>query len=276
MDQKERTPQPGDGASEKPGAQCSRHPGRHAEARCVDCGRFFCADCVFNWEGDHLCRTCVLAYRPEKPLRTDAEVDREREWSPQQLFTIRLFRTILLSPGKFFESMPRERGIAEPIFFAFSWGLLILVLSAPSHYLTFTVVASNASTLGVMAPRIVEIAQERVDEGFWVFVASAPAHAIVLLTVLLVLASIQHLFLLIMGRRPRFELTMRVAFFSIVAQSLAIIPIPGLSALAAEIYTVVLQAVGFKRVYRLGTAAALFVSVGSALIVQLLQAGAAL
>lgn len=242
----------------------------------MDCGRCFCAECVFNWEGDHICRTCILAYRPEKPLGTDAETGPEAEWSPQQLFTIRLFRTILLSPGKFFESMPRERGIAEPVFFAFSWGLLILVLSAPSHYLTFVLVASNAPTLGVMAPRIVEIAQETTDEGFLAFVASAPAHAIVFLTVLLVLATIQHLFLLVMGRRPRFELTMRIAFFSIVAQSLAIVPIPGLSALAAEIYTVALQAVGFKRVYRLGTAAALFVSVVPALIVQILPAGAAL
>jgi hypothetical protein len=86
------------------------------------------------------------------------------------------------------------------------------------------------------------------------------------------LASMQHLLLHSMGHRPRFEVTMRVAFFSIVAQSIAIVPIPGLSLFAAEAYTVAIQTVGFKKVYRLRTTAALIVSIVPFLILKFLPA----
>jgi len=182
-------------------------------------------------------------------------------------------RTILLTPGKFFESMPRGRGIAEPVFFAFSWGVLLYILSAPANYLTLFLLVSNASLFGPAASRILESASEVVESGFWSFLATMPAYAMLTLIVLLLVASVQHFLLFVVGRRSRFELTVRIAFFAIVAQALAIIPIPGLSMLAAEVYTVALWTVGFKKVYGIGTWAALFVAVVPAILVRLLSVG---
>lgn len=240
---------------------------------CADCGTVQPAGVCVDWEGDAICPACLKAYRAPHPFRPEAVVEPSEEWSPRQLFTLRLFRTILLSPARFFEHMPRDRGFGEPVFFAFAWGLFILVLSAPSKYLTLSVIASNASALGAMAPRLVEIAEATMREGFWAFVAASPAYAIVMLAALLALASIQHFFLFLMGRRSRFELTLRVAFFSVAAQALAVVPVPGLSLLAAEVYTVAVQTVGFKRIYRLSTAAAVFVALVPTIIIELIPAG---
>lgn len=42
------------------GAQrCSNHAGREAAARCPECGRFFCRECVTEHEGRVLCSGCL-------------------------------------------------------------------------------------------------------------------------------------------------------------------------------------------------------------------------
>ena len=38
---------------------CFNHPGRDAAARCPECGRFFCRECVAEHSGRVLCANCL-------------------------------------------------------------------------------------------------------------------------------------------------------------------------------------------------------------------------
>jgi hypothetical protein len=40
---------------------CFLHPERGAVARCPECGRFYCRECITEHEGEVLCRRCLLA-----------------------------------------------------------------------------------------------------------------------------------------------------------------------------------------------------------------------
>jgi len=40
--------------------QCVLHPDRGAVARCPECGRFYCHECITEHEGEVLCRRCLL------------------------------------------------------------------------------------------------------------------------------------------------------------------------------------------------------------------------
>jgi hypothetical protein len=179
-----------------------------------------------------------------------------------------MFRTILLRPGEFFESMPRGRGIAEPVFFAFSWGVLLMLLSAPANYLTLVVLAAKASFFGPLAAYLG--AKDWVDLGFWSYIITVPAHAMLTVMALFMVAVLQHMLLYVVGRKSNFELTLRITFFSIVAESLAIAPIPLAAMIAAEIYGVVLQVLGFRKVYDIGTLRALFIALVPPILIVLL------
>lgn len=50
---------------------CFHHPAREAVARCPECGRFFCRECVTEHEGRMLCALCIQQLlRPQtKPRR---------------------------------------------------------------------------------------------------------------------------------------------------------------------------------------------------------------
>jgi len=39
--------------------RCFNHAGREAVARCPECGRFFCRECVTDHDGRALCATCL-------------------------------------------------------------------------------------------------------------------------------------------------------------------------------------------------------------------------
>jgi len=38
---------------------CCNHPQRMAAARCLECGRFFCKECITEHSGRVLCTTCL-------------------------------------------------------------------------------------------------------------------------------------------------------------------------------------------------------------------------
>lgn len=48
--------------------RCFNHAGREAAARCPECGRFFCRECVSDHDGRVICATCLagLAAGPKK------------------------------------------------------------------------------------------------------------------------------------------------------------------------------------------------------------------
>lgn len=41
--------------------RCVHHPDREAAARCPECRRFFCRECVSEHDGRVLCATCLAA-----------------------------------------------------------------------------------------------------------------------------------------------------------------------------------------------------------------------
>jgi hypothetical protein len=254
-----------------PDRMCEKHPGRPGRWNCIDCGGAFCDECVFHWEGDPICRACIREYRASESHLEGIAGTEEEEWKPASLFTFRMFRTILLRPREFFEAMPRGRGIAEPVFFAFSWGILLMLLSAPANYLTLKVLVWKASFFGPVTGYLG--AKELVDLGFWTFVVSVPAHTMLTIMGLFLVAAVQHVLLFALGRRSRFELTVRITFFSIAAQSLAIVPIPLAAMLAAEVYGIVLQVLGFRKVYDVGTASAVLIALLPPVLIVLLMAG---
>lgn len=49
--------------------RCSHHPTREASARCPECGRFFCRECITEHEDRVLCATCLAKISGEQPKR---------------------------------------------------------------------------------------------------------------------------------------------------------------------------------------------------------------
>jgi len=47
--------------------RCSRHQQREAVARCLECGRFFCRECVTEHQGRLLCSACLSKQIDSKP-----------------------------------------------------------------------------------------------------------------------------------------------------------------------------------------------------------------
>ncbi|MFP4054916.1 MAG: rhomboid family protein [Phycisphaerae bacterium] len=48
--------------------RCHNHPQREAAARCPECGRFFCRECVTEHEGRVICSACLRAItEPAEP-----------------------------------------------------------------------------------------------------------------------------------------------------------------------------------------------------------------
>ena len=58
--------------------RCFHHAQREAAARCPDCGRFFCRECVVEHDGRVLCASCLakLARLPLRPRRAFVGVTR--------------------------------------------------------------------------------------------------------------------------------------------------------------------------------------------------------
>ena len=48
--------------------RCSNHPSREAVARCPECGRYFCRECISEHEGRVICAFC-LKHLSLKPIR---------------------------------------------------------------------------------------------------------------------------------------------------------------------------------------------------------------
>jgi hypothetical protein len=52
--------------------RCLHHPDREAVARCPECGRFFCRECITEHEDRIICASCLTALtdRAAKPERS--------------------------------------------------------------------------------------------------------------------------------------------------------------------------------------------------------------
>jgi hypothetical protein len=56
--------------------RCFHHAAREAAARCPECGRYYCRECVSDHEGRVLCATCLAKFTvaPPSPSRLRALV----------------------------------------------------------------------------------------------------------------------------------------------------------------------------------------------------------
>lgn len=55
-------------------SSCMNHPAKRAVAVCDGCGKFLCALCDVDWNGDHLCSACIAHRKqanPDNALRTE-------------------------------------------------------------------------------------------------------------------------------------------------------------------------------------------------------------
>ena len=55
--------------------RCLNHRAREAVARCPECGRFFCRECITEHEDQVLCATCLL-----KRLKPDRQRYHRHQW----------------------------------------------------------------------------------------------------------------------------------------------------------------------------------------------------
>lgn len=58
--------------------RCDNHPQREASARCPECGRFFCRECITEHDDRVLCASCLakLSVKKNKNARSWAWVSR--------------------------------------------------------------------------------------------------------------------------------------------------------------------------------------------------------
>jgi hypothetical protein len=50
-------------------ARCYNHGRREAVARCMECGRFFCRECVTEHDGRLVCASCLARVTGAKPVK---------------------------------------------------------------------------------------------------------------------------------------------------------------------------------------------------------------
>lgn len=72
--------------------QCVLHPDRGAVARCPDCKRFYCHECITEHEGQVLCRRC-LTRKVEEDENSAGFLQRHR------LFLLMLGKPLLAAAG---------------------------------------------------------------------------------------------------------------------------------------------------------------------------------
>jgi hypothetical protein len=65
-----RTGEVGDRVTDAGQATCFYHPHKIAHVPCDSCGRFICALCDVEWQGRHLCPSCLEAGRKKGTLTT--------------------------------------------------------------------------------------------------------------------------------------------------------------------------------------------------------------
>jgi len=64
------TPAAGETVTAEGQAECFYHPGKKAVVACAGCGRLLCALCDVEFDGRHLCLSCLQAGRDKKKIAT--------------------------------------------------------------------------------------------------------------------------------------------------------------------------------------------------------------
>jgi len=62
-------------------SRCFQHADREAAARCPDCERFYCRECVTEHEGRMICRTCLDTLLQESTVEAGSFFKSLRGWA---------------------------------------------------------------------------------------------------------------------------------------------------------------------------------------------------
>jgi late competence protein required for DNA uptake (superfamily II DNA/RNA helicase) len=86
--------------------RCVNHPQREASARCPECGRFYCRECITEHDDRVLCASCLARLSLKK------EAARRRwSWLPRLVLAAAAFALVflvLLVIGNYLLSIPSE------------------------------------------------------------------------------------------------------------------------------------------------------------------------
>ncbi|MBI9076893.1 MAG: hypothetical protein JEZ02_15910 [Desulfatibacillum sp.] len=85
--------------------RCTLHANREAVARCPECQRFFCRECITEHEGRVVCSQClekiVLASSPQRAASSEFRAI-SKKFKKGALITLQLFIGIALTWGFFY------------------------------------------------------------------------------------------------------------------------------------------------------------------------------
>jgi len=62
-------------------AKCFKHVDREAVAKCPECGRFFCRECVTEHEGRVVCRSCLDSLLEGEPQNRRSWLHTAGSWA---------------------------------------------------------------------------------------------------------------------------------------------------------------------------------------------------
>ena len=84
--------------------RCDHHPQREASARCPECGRFFCRECITEHDDRVLCASCLAKLSVKKDRKT-----KSWSWVPRLglvLLAVAVVFFVFLFIGDFLISIP--------------------------------------------------------------------------------------------------------------------------------------------------------------------------
>lgn len=72
--------------------RCVNHPQREASARCPECGRFFCRECITEHDDRVLCASCLAKLTFKKK-----DAGKSWDWAPRLCLAILAVATVYLA-----------------------------------------------------------------------------------------------------------------------------------------------------------------------------------
>lgn len=222
--------------SSRPFVPCRNHADRASESVCGRCADLVCSLCTVWSDGTSYCPACIVRVRALDLVRPEGYIPWEDR---RRLGTMTAaWRTVKLaySDGGFYDTMPQQGGIAEPLLFAMlvrSVVVLVYGLLAAALYLVIAAATQDPMMLVQAVAQIAGI--------FFQMLQAA--------VILLAACGMIHLAVVIFGGGGGFERSFRVYAYGRGLDLMELVPIAG--QLAAVIWRIVIYTRGLVVVHRI-------------------------
>ncbi len=219
-----------------PGAQCSMHQAKPAQAICTRCGDFICEACNFGTEGRDYCPSCIpIIYRQWQQNRRGLPWDMRKQigFFRGIAQTIRL---LLSHPTEFFGKMRMTGGYSSPIWFAVSVSLVIALINSGTWWLVRPVL-----------PGMDQMFPFNSESIWWAYNAGSLFLAATLGTLFMLglYTGVYYMGAYILGVRTRLETVFRItAFVSGSIEIFSVIAYPLTQMFATDIYMLPVAGLG--------------------------------